>query len=310
MHAHLDMTATTGTFDGVHAGHRYLLRCLRQMADLHGRTPLVLVLSPHPLQVVCPQRAPGLLMTAAERTDAIRQVLPDAKVEMLHFDERLRRLTHREFMAMLHERYGVKALLVGHDNRFGSDRDTTPKQYEATGRELGIDVKICNALPGVSSSIIRKLLADGDVAGARRMLCAPYALTGQVMHGHALGRTIGFPTANIAPADSSKLVPAPGVYAACAVTDEGRSHPAMVNIGTRPTVSAPDTAVLTIEAHLPGFNGNLYGRQLTLLFEQRLREERRFPSVEALRRQLVHDAEMTKNILASDKNNSKHVIGI
>lgn len=288
--------ATIGTFDGVHAGHQLLLKELGDSAASLGATPLVLVLSPHPLKLVAPERAPKLLTSPEERAALIRRMLPDADVRILDFDSRLRSLTHADFMKMLRDEYGVSALLVGHDNRFGSDRAACYSDYEATAGKLGLGIHICRSLPGVSSSNIRKALAAGDVESAAQMLGRPYALRGIVGHGRRLGRTLGFPTANVVPEDSDFLVPAAGVYAAY-VTSSGLAKRAIVNIGVRPTVDNAENPKPSVEAHILDFNGDLYGKSLTIHFCRRLRDEIRFPSTEALADQLRRDADIAESIL-------------
>lgn len=297
----METTAVTiGTFDGVHAGHRFLLDRLSETAHEHQLKPLAMVLTPHPLQIVAPERAPKLLMTAEERYHTIRNIHPEIEVQVITFDERLRRFTHVEFMQMLKQRYNARLLLLGHDNSFGSDRNATPTDYDETGKKLNIEVIRCPAIPAVSSSIVRKLVITGDVEEARGKLCAPYRLTGIVGHGNALGRTIGFPTANLTSYDSHKIVPKNGVYAGFAMVSS-KKYPIIVNIGINPTVGGCDSDPKRIEAHLIGYKGNLYDRQLTLEFYTRLRDEKRFSSLEELRCQIMKDLDKAKSLLCSDK---------
>lgn len=287
------MIATTGTFDGVHAGHRFLLETLGREARESATLPLVCVLTPHPLMLVAPQRAPKLLTSPEERVALIREILPEAEVVTLRFDESLRRLTHREFMLALKERYGADTLLAGYDNRFGSDRDATPEDYVASGREIGMKVAICREMPHVSSSLVRKALLDGRVGEAADMLGRHYTLPGTVGHGNAVGRTIGFRTANLVPDMPERLVPSNGVYA-CRTNLHGKEWPAVVNIGCRPTVACgSDAAQHTIEAHVIGFDGDIYGSPLSLTFLRRLRDEKKFPSKEALAAQIKADVKET-----------------
>lgn len=291
------MIATVGTFDGVHIGHKFLLETLSAEARRQGRRPLVLVLVPHPLMIVAPERAPKLLTSPAERADFIEKIISEAEVATLNFDGALRSLTHREFMLAIKERYGVGSLLLGYDNRFGSDRGATPDDYVAHGREIGIEVRICDEMPDVSSSLVRKALMRGDIVGANAMLGRSYRLPGVVAHGNALGRKLGFPTANLHLDMSERLVPANGVYA-CMASVKGSAMPAVVNIGYRPTVSGDDTAVSkSIEAHIVGFDGDIYGESMSLSFIGRLREEKKFPSTDALVAQIKADVEETVRLL-------------
>lgn len=291
------MIATVGTFDGVHIGHKFLLETLSAEARRQGRRPLVLVLVPHPLMIVAPERAPKLLTSPAERADFIEKIISEAEVATLNFDGALRSLTHREFMLAIKERYGVGSLLLGYDNRFGSDRNATPQDYVSDGREIGIEVRICDEMPDVSSSLVRKALMCGDISDANAMLGRHYRLPGVVAHGNALGRKLGFPTANLHLDMSERLVPANGVYA-CMASVRGSAMPAVVNIGYRPTVSGDDTAASkSIEAHIVGFDGDIYGESMSLSFIGRLREEKKFPSTDALVAQIKADVEETVRLL-------------
>ena len=226
---------------------------------------------------------------------------------VLRFDKELAALTAREFMERyLRDRLGVRCLVIGYDHHFGSSRGEGFVQYAAYGRELGIDVVRATALEWggvtVSSSAVRRFLSAGNVEMARVCLGRAYELTGTVVHGREVGRSLGYPTANLRPDSADKMLPAAGVYAArIEPAEDGSGLPAegvraMVNVGCRPTID--DGEELTIEAHLFDFAGDLYGRRLRLLFERRLREERRFPSLDALRRQLDTDAARTLELTA------------
>lgn len=284
------VTATVGVFDGVHAGHRALLD------DMHGvGAPVrVYTFADHPMCVIAPQAAP-LLLTPA---DAKRAMLLDAgadDVVTLDFAD-IRPLTAGQFMQRL-AADGVTRLILGFNNRFGSDRLTSLDAYRSIGRGLGIEVTQAAPLidgdAPVSSTRIRALLADGELADANRMLTSPYTLAGTVAAGRRLGRTIGFPTANIV-TDQRQLLPAAGAYAALAEVD-GAGMPAMVNIGTRPTVDK-DPAI-TVEAHVIGFDADLYGRTIAVRLVRRIRPVERFGSVDELRAQLELDRVATLNIL-------------
>lgn len=291
------MIGTVGTFDGVHAGHRYLLDTLTALAREKGEEAAIFVLADHPLRLVAPERVPPQLMTRAEKLGLIGELYPEARIVPLDFTPELRALTHRGFMQKIADEFGVNRLLVGHDNRFGSDRDVTPDRYADTGRELGMEVIMCPSLPDVSSTVLRHLLLDeGDAARFGELARYPYMLQGHVEHGQAVGRTIGFPTANLRPDDPFKLIPRRGVYAAVALLD-GRQYPAVVNIGVRPTLGEA-AASPTIEAHLLTPEPlDLYGKPLALSFMARLRDERRFPSLEELRRQIETDSARALKIL-------------
>lgn len=219
------------------------------------------------------------------------------------FDDALRLTSAAGFLDLLRDRYGVRALLLGFNNRFGHDAPRDFAAYARLGREAGVEIHLATECAGASSSAVRALLAEGDAAGAAAMLGRPYTLTGHVETGRRIGRTIGFPTANVRPDDARRLVPAPGVYACRATVGAADGSggnagnpgcavfPAMVNIGRRPTIGEGlDT---TVEAHLIGLDANLYGREVTLEFVERLRAERRFDSLDALAAQLDADRAAT-----------------
>lgn len=290
--------ATVGTFDGVHKGHQLLLSQLREMAKEREATPLVFVLTPHPLSLIAPERAPKLLSSPQQRLEMISRLLPEAEVRLLHFDERLRHLTHRDFMRMLRDEYGVSGILVGYDNRFGSDVNASFADYQASAAALGIETEHCQALPGVSSSAVRKALLCGEVSKAADMLGHPYTLEGKVVHGNKIGRSIGFPTANLLPDEAERLVPGRGVYAALALTPHA-TRKAIVNIGSRPTVDSSQNAPITIEAHLLDYQGDIYNQPMALQFVDRIRDEKQFPSLDALTSRLKADAEKAKTLLGN-----------
>lgn len=291
--------ATVGTFDGVHTGHRFLLEELKEYAAELGLKPLALVLDTHPLRVVRPADAPRRLSDFAERESMIRRL--GVEVRPLHFTEQTRTLTSAQFIAKIDDEMEVKALLVGHDNKFGSDRTSTIEDYKRSGARLGVQIIEAGRLPAASSSAIRKLLLAGNVRRADELLGYPYTLTGTVVHGKSLGRRLGFPTANIEVTDPLRLIPAPGVYATLIFTDEtGVFCPSMTNIGHRPTVDAQG-APLSIETHIFDLSADLYGRPVRLRFIDRIRPEERFDSLEALTARLRDDEQEARCILHSSE---------
>ncbi len=288
---------TVGTFDGVHRGHRMLLQQLGDEAAKAGMEPAVVTFGQHPLSLIDPARCPRQLTTIDERRALLEQQV--GRVIVLDFTERLRSLTAEQFLTMLRDDYGAAALLLGFNNHIGSDR----KGYDELlpiANHLGIkfireDELQLGDIGAVCSSTVRSLIAAGDMSAATALLGHPYPLSGTVTHGRALGRTIGFPTANIEVESPLKLIPAAGVYAGY-VDVTGERHPVMVNIGHRPTVDGTDSK-MSIEAHIIDFQRILYGQQLSLQLINRLRSERRFPTLDALRTQLTLDAEATKGII-------------
>lgn len=283
--------AVVGTFDGVHRGHRFLIDQLGALARERGLGTRVYTFDDSPLAVLRPEAAPRLLTLPDEKL----RLLADAGVGecvMGRFGD-VAGMTAREYIAMLAAE-GVEVLLIGYDNRFGRDGLKTVAEFGEAARGTGVEVlqarELCEADgSAINSSAIRRRLADSDVEGANAMLGYGYRLEGVVGHGKELGRRLGFPTANVVPAgDGRKLVPGVGVYACRAVVPGGGVYGAMVNIGHRPTVDGTD-APLSVEAHLVGFTGDLYGATVELEFVRFLRAERRFASVEELRRQLEKD---------------------
>ena len=292
--------ATIGFFDGVHQGHNYVIRQLCQLAAQRSLQPMVITFERHPRQVLQSDWQPQLLTTLEEKT----QLLGLTGIEwltILQFDRSMSQLSSQQFMSQVLKRdLHVDLLLTGYDNRFGHDRTSTFSDYVDYGRQLGIEVVAGQPLDvdslRVSSSLIRRLLTEGRVREATACLGRPYSLRGKVVHGQQIGRRLGFPTANIVPTDSDRLVPAPGVYAVRIMMDANHStcYQGMMNIGTRPTF---DGHRQTLEANIFDFIGDLYGCELTVSFIERLRDERPFQSAEALAEQMRQDGDRAREIL-------------
>ena len=278
--------ATIGYFDGVHLGHRYLFEQLRELGKARGLLPAIYTFQEHPKAIVSGV-CPPLLTTPEER---FRLLAREGELHVLSFAA-IRSLTAAAFMRRLREE-GVSALLMGYDHHFGSDRLTDFRDYARIGRETGIEVLPAKELAEdgmehVSSSAIRRALLAGDIETANRMLGYCYSICGEVVRGNAIGRTIGFPTANIDYA-TEKLLPPAGVYAGrCRVGE--KDYPTLVNIGTNPTVGNQHT---TVEGYLAGFAGDVYGQRLCLRLEHFVRGEQKFGSLEALREQIAKDLQM------------------
>lgn len=292
--------ASVGMMDGVHAGHRFLLDFLRAQGEQLHLSPAVVTFSDHPLTIVNPERAPQLLTTLEQKL----QILEDSAAEdviLLNFNHRMSRMSASKFLEMLHDRWGIDALVVGFNNRFGRDRAEGIDAYRAIGDKIGMkiieapEVTAGNGMT-LSSSAIRRCIMSGDMEQAALMLTHPYVLRGNVVHGQALGRKIGFPTANIMPESGRLLIPANGVYAAWVVTPDGTRNPAMVNIGVRPTVEGESSAP-TIEAHIIDYTGYLYDEAVSVEFVTRLRDEKKFKSMDALVRQLHKDEKQVRKIM-------------
>lgn len=282
--------ATIGFFDGVHRGHQFMIDSLTTMAHAQGRQSLVITFDRHPRQVVHADYVPQLITTTDEKLQLLHATAAD-RIEMLHFDTQMAQLSAYEFMRqVLHEKYGVAMLLTGYDNRFGHNRAEGFADYVRYGEEMGMEVRQNTPIDidglRVSSSLIRRLIVEGNITEASNCMGHPYSITGCVAHGFQEGRRIGFPTANIVPESAEKLVPGNGVYATRVSVEGGEWMPAMLNIGTNPTFQRLQT---TIEAHIIGFEGDIYGRKVRVEFGRKLRDEQRFESVEALQKQLEAD---------------------
>jgi len=294
--------AAVGMYDGVHLGHRFLIDYLRLEASRRGLTPSVITFSRHPLSVVRPLEAPGLLSSSEDRV----RLLGEAGVEdviMFAFNDRLRYMGAGDFLSMLHRSYGIDTLVLGFNNRFGHDRPGSFDDYRKMGEEIGVEVVRAPEFRGtgapVSSSVIRNYLLGGSPDKAAVALGRNYALRGMVKNGEHFGRRLGFPTANLHVAEKDILIPKTGAYAAVVVTPDGVRRPAMVNVGYRPTVSeVSDGGKLSIEAHIFDYKGYLYDEEVVVEFVSYLRGERRFESADKLRRQLEADAAKARKILA------------
>lgn len=265
---------------------------LKKVARERGVEACVITFDRHPRQVVQPEWCPEMLTSLEEKTQLLKATGID-RCEVLHFDREMANQSAHDFMQhTLKEKMGVSILVTGYDNRFGHNRSEGFEDYVRYGKEIGIEVikgeELTDGSNNVSSSSIRRMLKEGRIEDATRCLGREYQLTGTVVGGEHIGRTIGFPTANIRPNDSCKLIPANGVYAVEVWSEMGDINRtrAMLNIGTRPTFNGTST---TIEVHIPHFNGNLYGSILCIAFLRKIREERKFDSPEALVEQLNKD---------------------
>ena len=284
------MVVATGFFDGVHTGHRHVITQLVEAAAVRGDESMVVTFWPHPRNVLQKEaRSLRLLTTLAEKQALLHGMGVD-KVEVLRFTKDFSSMTTEEYLHMLIEDYGAKTILLGYDNRMGCDA-ADPDEVAGTAECLGLEVIRTEMIPSaqgfaVSSTKIRQRLEAGDVKGASEMLGYGYSLHGVVVSGNRLGRTIGFPTANMQLYEPLKLIPGNGVYFVRVRTLD-RDFYGMCNIGCRPTVSSGCSR--TIETNIFGFEEDIYGLDIELSFIERIREERRFDSLEELSVQLEKD---------------------
>lgn len=284
-----------GVFDGVHLGHRVILGTAVAHAREAGIPAVACTFDPHPMELLQPERAPLAITTLEERLALIAGCGLDAAV-VLPFTRELAGMEPEAFVKdVLLTRLGAREIVVGFNHRFGRGARGDVAMLRSLGEHLGFTTHVAAPLTvegvAVSSSEIRASLQRGDLAAAARLLGRPYTLQGSVGHGAGRGRTLGFPTANLEP--TRPVLVAPGVYA-CTAEVDGHKERAVVNVGVRPTFGE---ATLAVEAYLLDFSGDLYGQTMTLTFMWRIREERRFPSVEALRQQIQADAEEARRRL-------------
>lgn len=276
-----------GAFDGIHLGHRAILGRAVTLARERGLEALACTFEPHPLEVLQPDRAPRPITTLADRLELIAETGIDTAV-VVAFTRAIAALEPEAFVRdALAGTLRAREIVVGFNHRFGRGARGDARLLETLGPSLGFRTHVVAPLEvdgvPVSSSEIRAALGRGDLERAARLLGRPYALGGEVVHGAGRGRTLGFPTANVRM--DLRLPLAPGVYA-CRARVGPAEYRAVVNAGVRPTFGETELAV---EAHLLDFSGDLYGQRIHLTFLRRLREERRFPSVEALREQIAAD---------------------
>ena len=290
----MEKAVTIGTFDGVHRGHRLVLETLKREARKRGLQPVAISFDRHPLELVAPERAPGNLTSTRRKEELLRR--EGVETLILPFNEKLRGMRAYEWLDHIHRKYGVKLLIAGYDNTFGSDGiDLSIADYKAMGDAIGIEVMAAPEEEGVSSSAVRKAVKSGDIKKAISLLGHRPELEGRVAPGFKVGHEIGFPTANLQVSPRA-VMPAPGVYAAMAfIEDAAEGLPAMVNIGYRPTFkgTAKESRHLTVEAHIIGSDMELYGKNVRLEWVGRLRDERKFGSVDELIAQLQRDREET-----------------
>ena len=296
--------ATIGCFDGVHRGHQKVIRMVTDEARRRGLVPVVITFDRLPRQLFDPSFRPQLLSTLQEKA-AYLEALGVELLVVVPFTQAFAALSAEMFMReVLYRQLSVQVLLTGYDNRFGHDRSEGFDDYVRYGRALGMDVLQADAervdgSTAVSSTIIRRLLSEeGRVELMPEWLTRPYELSGHIVPGEHIGHELGFPTANLAPENCEKLIPANGVYAVWATLDGTEDRmPAMMNIGMRPTFEGHRQ---TLEVHILKEVGDIYGRRLTVAFVSRLRAERRFDDREALVAQLRLDRMEVERILHKD----------
>lgn len=297
---HRGCVATIGNFDGVHLGHQAVFEALKARAREYQLPSLVITFEPQPLEYFRPDEAPPRLMRAREKLEFIERAGID-RVLLLRFDQDLALMTAEDFISeYLVEALGISHLYVGDDFRFGRDRQGDFRLLRDQGERFGFEVEsletVSDTCGRISSTRIREALAAGDLATARCCLGRDFSISGRVGHGHRRGRTIGFPTMNVGLA--RRRSPIRGVFA---VRVEGLGPewlPGVANVGNRPTLEGDDRFLL--EVHLFDFDRQVYGEQVRVHFIERIRDEKKFESFDALREQIQHDAEQARAVLARD----------
>ena len=289
---------TSGTFDGVHLGHQKILRRLQELATRKQGETVLLTYWPHPRLILQPEdKSLRLLTTLSEKVKLLEEMGVDHLI-ILPFTKELSQMSSDEFIRdILVDKIQTKTLVIGYDHKFGKNREGSFEYLQSHSHLFGFAIEEISRQDvddlGVSSTKIRTALAQGDISTANKYLGRPYDLSGQVVKGQQIGRSLGFPTANIQIADDYKLLPRDGAYAVHAEVNSIQ-YKAILNIGDRPTV---DGEKKTIEAHLIDFEGDLYGQELRIYFQEFLREEKKFESLDALKNQLVVDRERAIFIL-------------
>lgn len=286
---------TTGFFDGVHLGHRHVLETVVSSARERGEEAIVVTFWPHPRTVLQQDARDFRLLTSVEEKKALLQELGIDRVEVIPFTKEFARLRADEYLRFLRKSFGATMVVMGYDNRIGSDQLTADAcaQLPEFAHRIDFSVLSCAPLPdyahgeAVSSTQIRKAIEEGDVERANKMLGYDYPLHGVVVSGNKLGRTIGFPTANMQLYEPLKLLPKDGVYAVeVEIQGQDKKFKGMCNIGVRPTV---DGKARTIETHILDFDEDIYGLPIRIKFKKRIRNEIKFESLDALRQQLALD---------------------
>ena len=289
--------ATIGFFDGVHLGHRFLIDEVKAAAAQRGLPSAVITFPTHPRSVLQQAYQPRLLNSFADKLRLLATTGVDYCI-VLDFTEALSQLSAEAFLRILATQWRVKGLVIGYDHRFGHDRRDGFEQYVEYGQRWGIEILKAAAFDAghtaVSSSEIRRLVQEGKVERAAQLLTYAYHISGRIVRGYNVGRTLGFPTANIQPDDPMLLLPGLGVYAVW-VEVAGQRYKGMLYIGSRPTLD--NGTQLSIEVHILHFSGDIYNDPIRVSFAHFVRGDEKFDSLEALKAQLMRDREVVDQLL-------------
>jgi riboflavin kinase/FMN adenylyltransferase len=291
---------TSGTFDGVHLGHQKILNRLREIANEKGGETVLITFFPHPRMVLFnDSQNLKLLSTISEKIEKLANFGIDHLV-IIPFTREFSEINSEDFIRkILVERIGAKLLVIGYDHRFGKNREGSFDYLKENSSKFGFKVieiprhDIENI--GISSTLIRNSLLAGDIVQANSLLGIEYSLSGKVVKGKQLGRTLGYPTANIYVVEDYKLIPADGVYAVL-INYDNLIYQGVLNIGKRPTIEGKDR---TIEVHIFDFDKDIYGENISISFVEKIRDEHKFESLDLLKAQIQIDAEKARLILKS-----------
>lgn len=290
--------ATIGFFDGVHLGHRFLIEQVKELAKDQGLRSALITFPVHPRQVIKSDYRPELLTTPEEKIELLKAQGVDYCI-MLDFTVELSQLSALSFMKdILQQRYNVSTLIIGYDHRFGHNRSEGFEDYVRYGQQIGMNVYRAQACMiddlNISSSLVRTHLLEGKIDLSTRYLGYNYSIEGVVVGGYRVGRTIGFPTANLDLRESNKLIPSDGVYAV-RVEVKGCLYAGMLNIGYRPTLD--NGSKKSIEVHILRFDEDIYDEKIRLYFVSRIRSEMKFSGLDELIAQLKRDAAFVDSVL-------------
>jgi riboflavin kinase/FMN adenylyltransferase len=293
------LAVTVGFFDGVHRGHRFLIDNLKGLATEKKLHTAVITFREHPRKTLHSDFIPELLTTPDEKIALLQETGVDYCF-VFDFSDEIRNLTAETFIKdLLYNKLNARYLLIGHDNRIGKDRTDGFDQYVSYGKAVGLDVVAAEEFlykgKQVSSSEIRRLMDEGDLVVANQLLGSYYTIEGEVVMGQQIGRTIGFPTANMQVVSVEKKIPPKGVYAV-RVHIDNQTHNGMLNIGLRPTLTI-DNQHPTIEVNIIDFDKIIYGKTIKIQLIKKIRDERRFPDLQALASQIEKDKKEIMSVL-------------
>lgn len=286
---------TVGTFDGLHLGHRKIIGDLLRVSHLESLVPTVITFYPHPRQVLFPEKKQNLILSQDEKLEEFESIGVENLI-VLPFTKDFSRLSAEDFLGLLSQKISMRYLVSGFNNHFGCDRVSDVGVLSGYADSYGFKFMKSSAVSGnggnISSTLIREAIVSGDIPNASKMLGYDYYLSGFVNHGKQLGRTIGFPTANISINFEEKLVPMNGVYLSRTMVD-GVFYNSLLNVGGNPTVNG-NVGDIFVENHILNFNSDIYGKRIKVYLLEKLREERRFSSVEALQSALNEDKRLAE----------------